>query len=359
MKRSSRLIGHVGASCSPIRVGTRFVSILWILVALIPISAPAASFNCGDAKIPAEKFVCTNPTISKLDDDLDALYRRTLAKVSEDEKKQLIAQQRHWLSRTRNVCRKEVCFKHAYWMRQAELAFFFEPKSPLYAKEADKAEAVKMALATATLYPHGLSDPQFCGQILADLKEMRDISFVDPVVQTMSYEDPALDPWKERFCRKANSGKQFTFEYACGGNDLPPYDPIDIDTDLEHCHAGYGLPPFKIFELLPLVSSAKKRYFFYADDSYGPMNKQPHELPHFGGGMIGFREFRAGDCSGYHGAKYSHSDRDQRGGASYNSLIKYRQRYFFLILKRYMPNYYGLNIDFTDTNASCTWSSNK
>lgn len=105
------------------------------LLALVSVSTFAASFDCGKAKYPTELFICENPVVSKLDDELNALYRTVLSKADEADKKALIEQQRHWLKHTRNVCRKELCFKHAYWMRQAELTGFLEPKTPRYASD--------------------------------------------------------------------------------------------------------------------------------------------------------------------------------------------------------------------------------
>ncbi len=159
----------------------------------------AASFDCAKATTKIEKMICDNPVISKLDDELNAVYKTVLDKANEKEKQDIITQQRHWLKHTRNVCETEVCFKHAYWSRQSELAFFFQPKSPLYKQEADKADEIRKVLETVTLYlQDGTSSRLFCSQMFADLKEMKGIRFVDPIIQTMSYEDPALDTWKKQ-----------------------------------------------------------------------------------------------------------------------------------------------------------------
>lgn len=298
-------------------------------------------------------MICENPIVSKLDDELNASYKAVIDKASSNEKKNLITEQRHWLKHTRNVCQKEVCFKHAYWMRQAELAAFFEPKSPLYAKESDKAEAIRQVLATAPLYERTQSDRSLCRQLLADLKEMKNIRFIDPVVQTMSYEDPALDPWKQRFCEKGGVGRPFTFEYAC---DTQFSDGADIDSNLQECSAGYGLPPFKIFELPPLIPSGKTRYFFYADAGYGPVNRDYANVkPIFGSQRSGFGEFRLDQCDGFVGNVYAPARAGIREGLNYNSIIEYQQRYFILILDQEFQSYW-LAIEPIDKNEICRWS---
>ena len=309
--------------------------------------AQAASFDCAKAQLPAEKFVCGNQFISALDDKLDAVYRSVLAKVSADEKQQVIAQQRHWLKHTRNVCTQEVCFKHAYWTRQAELATFFEPKSPLYAKEADKVQDIKKVLAEAPLYKS--QSVPMCDQVFTALKQMQGIRFVDPVVQTMSYEDHALDTWKQRFRRQ---GVPFTFSYEC----LPPFhDNIgdDADSSLLECETWYGLPPFKIFELPPLKPVEKTRYIFYQDSGYGPMNRERGPgYPIISGGD--FTEFCFGRCDGPVYA-FVRARSNKRDGPNFNSVFIYRQRYFILALERVRGEFW-MKIRPTDTNITCLWS---
>lgn len=106
----------------------RLNAVFTAFLLLLTCSAQAASFDCKKAQLPAEKFVCSNIDLSRYDEELDALYRSVLSKANEEQKQALVAQQKHWITHTRNVCKQEVCFKHAYWSRQAELATFFEPK---------------------------------------------------------------------------------------------------------------------------------------------------------------------------------------------------------------------------------------
>ena len=120
-------------------------------------------------------------------------------------------------------------------------------------------------MCSSDLYKLGFSDPKFCGQVLDDLKQMKDIRLVDPVVQTQSYEDPALDPWK----KNCQSAPPFHFSYQCERNIIP----ADADDVLNACKAGYGLPPFKLYELPSTGASGGKRHLFYNDEVYGPMNQ--------------------------------------------------------------------------------------
>lgn len=236
--------------------------------------AHAASFDCARARTKVEKIICGDAVISELDSRLRAIYQDVLGKADDEPKRQLIVDQKHWLNFTRNACKKITCLKHAYWSRQAALETFFEPKSPLYQHESEKGEAIEKVLTTAPLYP--LSPNPFCRQIFDDLKQLKGIRFVDPVVQTQSYEDPALDPWKKQ-CQLA---PPFNFSYQCERNIVA----ADADDVTDACNAGYGLPPFRLYELPPDGAPGEQRHFFYADDAYGPMNRDWLK-PRLGGGL--------------------------------------------------------------------------
>lgn len=98
------------------------------LVSVVP--AYAASFDCAKAATKVEKWICDNPTISELDDDLGKAYRDAINKDHEEQKHRLVAEQEHWLKHVRNLCSDEPCFKQAYSSRLAALAIFFKPKLP-------------------------------------------------------------------------------------------------------------------------------------------------------------------------------------------------------------------------------------
>jgi hypothetical protein len=288
-----------------------------------------------------------------------------LSKANDEQKQRVIAEQKHWLQHTRNACETETCLKHAYWSRQAALETWFAPRSPLYEHESDKAEAIKQVLATAPLYKLTHSDPKFCSQVLDDLKQMKGIRLVDPVVQVQSYEDPALDPWK----KQCQSAPPFHVRLFCGRN-------IEATgADVEICHAGYGLPPFKLYELPPAGASGEKRHIFYADDAYGPMNRE-HRKPELGGGPAGFWQIHISKCLSAAGngwgsgqkevsswarmGVFADAGQDERNSKDYNSIFEYKNQYYFLVLHANRDNYW-LSIEPTEQpkerrKFTCSWS---
>lgn len=74
----------------------------------------AASFDCGQARAPIDKAICTNPDLSRLDENLAEAYKNALVRSSDAN--QLKNQQRDWIKQ-RNACKNSACLKQAYEFR--------------------------------------------------------------------------------------------------------------------------------------------------------------------------------------------------------------------------------------------------
>lgn len=59
----------------------------------------AASFDCNKAKLPVEKIVCEDATLSKLDDEIAFLYFSLYKNSDKDQKNNVLQQQRNWLKK--------------------------------------------------------------------------------------------------------------------------------------------------------------------------------------------------------------------------------------------------------------------
>jgi uncharacterized protein YecT (DUF1311 family) len=328
------------------------------LFGLLALHVQAASFDCAKARTKAEHLICDNPKISELDSKLGQDYQYVLGKANEEQKQLLITEQKHWLKHTRNVCGDETCLKLAHWSRQAELKTFFESKLPLYEHEADKAEAIKQVLATAQLYFLGRTPdvPNFCTRMFDDLKQMKGIRFVDPIVQTQSYEDPALDNVKQHCGTKP----PLHFSRGCLPNIANNLSEgkEGFAESLAVCDVGFGLPPFKLYELTPIEPTDKTRFVFYADDSYGPINLD-WEKPSLGGGFSGFRQIDSNKCEQVDDV-FAQAGRGGRDGENYNSIIKYKNQYYFLVLNKELESWWLDVGTVTPNNSknqkSCTWT---
>lgn len=345
----------------------RIVLILVLLLLAISATGWAASFDCGKAQLKVEKLVCDTPAISKLDDELGKLYQEAINKANEKQKQLLITEQKHWLKHTRNVCRDETCLKLAYWSRQAELATFFEPKSPLYKHEADKTEAIKQVLATAPLYPSESSDTPFCRQMFDDLKQVKGVRFVDPVVQTQSYEDPALDKWKQH----CEAKPPLHFSYSCLPNVSGSIRNYKDALETPGCYKGFGLPPFKLYELPPEEPTGRPRTILYADDNFGSEVWEYNDIlandwerikPKPGrGGFAGFQQIDTKQCARISDV-FSDAGGGDRNGKNFNSIIEYKKQYYFLVLhKPPLSNKYWLYADTVTPNGAknqkyCRWT---
>lgn len=77
----------------------------------------AASFDCGKSQSKIEKFICGSNQLSKLDENLDKIYKGVQDNFTLDEKQQLVSEQRQWIKNFRNKCSDEHCLVQAYSSR--------------------------------------------------------------------------------------------------------------------------------------------------------------------------------------------------------------------------------------------------
>jgi uncharacterized protein YecT (DUF1311 family) len=67
------------------------------MLALTFNQASAASFDCAKANSPSSKQICSEPELSKLDDELAVVFSEARSKLSVESQKLLIEGQRSWL----------------------------------------------------------------------------------------------------------------------------------------------------------------------------------------------------------------------------------------------------------------------
>jgi glucose/arabinose dehydrogenase/uncharacterized protein YecT (DUF1311 family) len=88
---------------------------LFLLLALPASAASAASFDCAKASTPTEKQICSDATLSRLDEQLDDAYRT--AQKRAESRVALRDAQRKWLATRRDVCKDVACLRAAYQAR--------------------------------------------------------------------------------------------------------------------------------------------------------------------------------------------------------------------------------------------------
>lgn len=94
-----------------------YTRIKWMTMALSLIAANyacAASFDCVKAATKVEMMICTDPDISRLDEEMDTVFREWYGYA--DDTFELRRQQRKWL-KERNKCTNIACLKQVYNMR--------------------------------------------------------------------------------------------------------------------------------------------------------------------------------------------------------------------------------------------------
>lgn len=85
----------------------------------------AASFDCTKAGSSVEKSICTDNTLSKLDERLSNLYNNSLDQLTSTEAAQLKTSQKAWLKK-RNTCSNKQCLNDSYTGRIETLKHLYQ-----------------------------------------------------------------------------------------------------------------------------------------------------------------------------------------------------------------------------------------
>lgn len=84
----------------------------------------AAGFDCTKASTNIEKTICSNETLSKLDDQNTQLFKQY--KSASKDLNLIVQDQRDWLKHTRNSCQDASCLETEYGKRNAYLSSSIE-----------------------------------------------------------------------------------------------------------------------------------------------------------------------------------------------------------------------------------------
>jgi uncharacterized protein len=102
------------------------------LLLIFAANIDAASFDCGKAAAKVETLICKDQALSKMYEELVALYAKTLKETADPllVKKQ----QREWLRNSRDRCIDVSCLRDAYTRRMKQLSSVLETMSRRTAK---------------------------------------------------------------------------------------------------------------------------------------------------------------------------------------------------------------------------------
>lgn len=96
--------------------------ILFVISFLFVASASGASFDCRIAGTSIEKLICEDMALSRMDDELSLNYKKALNSLGDNYKENFIKEQRSWLKFSRNLCDDASCLRHAYEVRNKQIA---------------------------------------------------------------------------------------------------------------------------------------------------------------------------------------------------------------------------------------------
>lgn len=95
----------------------------------------ASGIDCSRASRTAEKLICEDPSIKELDRELSDLFASVLRNAIPNDRAQVVADQKKWISDVRDHCADSTCLHDAYVERlrgiaavDDETSFIYEPK---------------------------------------------------------------------------------------------------------------------------------------------------------------------------------------------------------------------------------------
>lgn len=124
---------------------------IFIILLCFTTNVTAASFDCAKASTNIEKMICADDNLSKLDEELNTIYKQALS--AETSKEELKKQQLMWLKKVRKSCKDAACLKIWYGDRIAVLT-----KSDSASKTVNNAQQTTNTSRTAKF-----NDSQFIG----------------------------------------------------------------------------------------------------------------------------------------------------------------------------------------------------
>lgn len=100
---------------------------LLTLMLLLSVSLFGASFDCAKGKTNVEKIICSDPTLSKLDEKLNQVYTEALSKSN--NKNKLIKEQREWIKERNEIFSDSKLIGYAEFLENRIIALEDTPPS--------------------------------------------------------------------------------------------------------------------------------------------------------------------------------------------------------------------------------------
>ena len=176
----------------------------WVIVTP---SSRAASFDCEKSATPVEMMICSNETLSRLDEDLSQIYRNALEKSSDPT--ELKQQQHKWLFE-RNQCSNMSCVENSYRQRIPDLERMVNAEVQRNDQHKIELSRLVYLVNTRISKPVINHDPEICSAFLNDFKTQSRISYIQAIIEADSYEDPRFGPYRKR-CPNLDWHKNVTF----------------------------------------------------------------------------------------------------------------------------------------------------
>jgi uncharacterized protein YecT (DUF1311 family) len=102
----------------------------FLLIFLQGAVAHTAGFDCKSSSLTqVETMICADSNLSGNDSHLNSLFKKALTVSTEQEKAQLVEEQRRWLRDVRDNCSSTVCLQETQTRRLGSLADIYQERS--------------------------------------------------------------------------------------------------------------------------------------------------------------------------------------------------------------------------------------
>lgn len=199
----------------------------------------------------------------------------------------------------------------------------------LRAPESAKAEPVKRIMTSHTFYDPKGALP-ICRTFLKGFRAQKGIEYIEPIITVNNYDDPALEPYKNR-CLELKLNERSACEPNVVGH-LKKFSGDELRNEVrKYCSMYYGTASFKFYELDTNKTEDGKLSAVYFERVYGPENR-PEMEKHYGNG--GYSMFNLNKCEQLKGAAthdpYAYFWRHAL--ENYNAIIRYKGKLYIFDL---------------------------
>ena len=221
-----------------VRLVIKVVLLFIVLSLFLPFNVQASSFDCSKAANNAEKIICADEDLSKLDEEMAKIYERALPKAPDSSV--VKEQQREWL-KERDLCSDSSCLKGQYQLRIAEVKRIIDliplsdtEESHYFEYESEKLKVIRDIVRRQSFrwYHPYMKEPEYCTEFKRDFIKGEHLVAVEPDFRTNNPNDKKFEALNRCLDARVHPNESVDGEFW-GVKNLggPPFRFYSLDVD--------------------------------------------------------------------------------------------------------------------------------